>query len=217
LRHQNIQIIPYGLDLNMFYPQEKKAARSNLKLPIDCKLIVFGAADGIADERKGIKYLRSALKILAEKQWGGKVIIGLFGNSPAHWSPDPGMPVYFLGKFTDEKGLAQVYSAADVFVAPSVQDNLPNTVMEAMACATPVVAFNIGGMPDMIDHQVNGYLSKPYEADDLADGIEWVLMDDKRHQKLCRQARKKCEDCFSMELQAQRYAELYKDVLTKEN
>jgi glycosyltransferase involved in cell wall biosynthesis len=91
---------------------------------------------------------------------------------------------------------------------------LPNTVMEAIACGTPCVAFKIGGMPEMIEHQQNGYLAQPFEVEDLAKGITWVLEDRERHQKLCGHARQKAEQEFTGELQAQRYASLFNEVLT---
>ncbi|WP_373544557.1 glycosyltransferase, partial [Chamaesiphon sp.] len=89
--------------------------------------------------------------------------------------PELGFPIRYMGHLHDEISLALLYSAVDVFVAPSRQDNLPNTVVEAIACGTPTVAFKIGGMPDLIQHQVSGYLALPDDVKDLARGIEWVL------------------------------------------
>jgi glycosyltransferase involved in cell wall biosynthesis len=93
-----------------------------------------------------------------------------------------------------------------------VQDNLPNTVMESLACGTPCVAFDIGGMPDMIEHQQNGYLSKPFDIDDLARGIVWVLEDEERLRKLGINSREKVEQKFSLEIQATSYMLLCKEL-----
>ncbi len=123
-----------------------------------------------------------------------------------------GFKSHYLGKLSDEISLALVYAAADIFVAPSLQDNLPNTVMEAIACGTPCVAFNIGGMSEMIEHQVNGYLAQPYQIDDLAQGIAWVIENRERHQKLCDRAREKAEQEFTLEIQARRYESVYQEL-----
>lgn len=90
-----------------------------------------------------------------------------------------------------------------------MQDNLPNTVMESLACGTPCVAFDIGGMPDMIDHQQNGYLSKPFDIDDLARGIVWVLEDEERLRNLGINSREKVEQNFTLEIQARKYLSIY--------
>jgi glycosyltransferase involved in cell wall biosynthesis len=125
--------------------------------------------------------------------------------------------IAYAEKLNDDISLALVYAAADIFVAPSIEDNLPNTVMEALACATPSVAFKIGGMPDMIEHQENGYLAKPFEVEDLARVINWVLEDTERYNQLCIRARQKVEQQFTLELQAEKYLELYSDILSQSN
>ena len=106
-----------------------------------------------------------------------------------------------------------LYSAADVFILPSVQENLANTVMEAMACGTPCVAFEIGGMPDLIEHQKTGYLAQPYWIDDLATGIVWTIEHSDRHQRLSARAREKVEQEFTQALQAQRYRSLFEEII----
>ena len=105
--------------------------------------------------------------------------------------------------------MAMLLADADVFVAASRLDNLPNTVMEATACGVPTVAFRIGGMPDMIEHQVTGYLSRAFEVTDLADGISWVLADDARLRALKAAARMKAQREFGSALQAERMLSIY--------
>ena len=126
---------------------------------------------------------------------------------------DFGLPVYYPGQLHDDVSIALLYAAADVIVTPLRQNNLPNTVVESLACGTPAVAFDIGGMPDMIEHKINGYLAKPFDSSDLAAGIDWVLSDDKRHKDLCIKAREKAVNCFDIEKIARQYAELYEEVL----
>jgi len=118
-----------------------------------------------------------------------------------------------MGHLHDEISQILLYSAADVLVAPSMQENLSNAVMESLACGTPVVAFDIGGMPDMIDHQVNGYLARPFEPDDLADGIMWVLENKDRHSMLSQSARQTVVERYTLQAVANRYLTLYQSIL----
>jgi glycosyltransferase involved in cell wall biosynthesis len=122
-----------------------------------------------------------------------------------------------MGKLNDDISLVLLYSAADVFVAPSTQDNFPNTILEALACGTPVVAFNIGGVKDQIDDRITGYIARPFEPEDLADGIKWILIDRDRHYSLCKQARVKAERDFQLKTQAELYIQLFQDILAEGN
>jgi len=166
-----------------------------------------------SDRRKGFHLLQPALQSLSKFGWHDRTELVVFGSSQPSNQADLGFKSHYFGKLGDDISLALVYAAADVFVAPSIQDNLPNTVMEAIACGTPCVGFNIGGMPDMIEHQQNGYLAKPYEIEDLAQGIAWVRENPERHQKLSRRAREKTEQEFTLELQARRYLSLFTEIL----
>ena len=141
-----------------------------------------------------------------------QVELVIFGASQPQNPPNFGFQAHYLGKLNDDISLALVYAAADVFVAPSVQDNLPNTVMESLACGTPCVTFKIGGMPDMIEHQLNGYLAQPFEVEDLATGVAWVLENKERWRRLCDRAREKVEQEFSVERQAQLYFSLFQEI-----
>ncbi|WDN89043.1 hypothetical protein BuS5_02011 [Desulfosarcina sp. BuS5] len=140
----------------------------------------------------------------------------VFGDREPENPTDFGLPVHYLGCLHDDIGIALLYAAADVMVAPSRQDNLPNTVIESLACGTPVIAFDICGMPDMIDHKLNGYLAKPFNTSALASGINWVLSDNSRHKDLCIKAGEKAVACFDIKKVARRYAELYRDVPGRE-
>jgi glycosyltransferase involved in cell wall biosynthesis len=137
----------------------------------------------------------------------------IFGASRPQKPPEFGFKTHYLGILKDDLSLALAYSAADVFVLPSLQDNLPNTVLEAIACGTPAVGFQIGGMPDLIEHQQNGYLAKPYQIEDLAQGLIWILENESRRQKLSDRARQKAEQEFSLQLQTQRYLNLFQELV----
>lgn len=204
-----VEIFPNGIDLQCYQPREKSIVRNLLNLPTDKLLILFGAGGGTSDSRKGFPLLTAALQRLGQTEWRTRINLVIFGGLPPEKPLELGFPVHYMGKLNDDLSLALVYAAADVFVAPSVQENLSNTVVEAIACGTPCVAFNIGGMPDLIEHQQNGYLVKPYDVEDLTQGIVWVLKHPERHQNLQKCARKKAEEDFSQRLQAQRYSTLF--------
>lgn len=216
LQDVRVEVIPYGIDLEQYQPFDRSIARKILRLPENKQLVLFGAMNATGDRRKGFHLLQPALKSLSQTKWQDKIDLVVFGSSRPTNEPDLGFKSHYLGKLGDDISLALVYAAADVFVAPSVQDNLPNTVIEAIACGTPCVAFNIGGMPDIIDHQQNGYLASAYNIEDLARGIAWVLEDRERHQQLCHQARSKAEQEFTQELQARRYLSLFTEMVAGE-
>ena len=207
-----IHVIPNGLDLAVYKLTDKTYARSILKLPLDVKLILFGAVNSTIDRNKGFHLLLSALQQLSV-QLTSEAALVVLGATSSSQDPDMGLPTYYLGHLSDDISLALAYSAADVFVAPSLQENLPYTVMEALACGTPSVAFQIGGIPDLIEHQRNGYLAKSYDVGDLANGIEWVLQDEDRRQSLSQQARKKIEVEFDIKIVSKRYKSLYEQLM----
>jgi glycosyltransferase involved in cell wall biosynthesis len=208
----SVKVIPYGFDLQRYKPINRSFARQVLNLPQDKQLILFGSMSP-NDPRKGFQFLKQALTKLAEEGWQNKVELLILGNQDPNNELGSSFKTHALGRLNDDISLAFVYAAADVFAAPSTEDNLPNTVLEAIACGTPCVAFKIGGMPDMIEHQRNGYLAQPYETEDLARGIAWTLQDRENHQKLCHRAREKTEQEFTLELQANRYLSLYEEIL----
>lgn len=212
-----IEVIPNGLDTQIYKPINKQHARNILGLPLDAQIILFGAIGATSAPRKGFQLLKPALHKLSQNLNEGtsapkyRIELVIFGASEPINPPDLAFKTNYLGKLNDDITLTLVYAAADIFVAPSIEDNLPNTVLEALACGTPCVSFDIGGMSDLIEHQQNGYLAKPFDISDLANGIAWVLARE-RHQKLCDRAREKVEQ-FTSQLQAERYATLYQELL----
>lgn len=214
-KQYKIKVIPYGLNTEVFKPIDKCMAREALNLPQNKKLVLFGAGSKSGDPRKGFQFLLEAFQHLDPSYWKDSLGLVIFGESASESTLQTSFSVHFLGKFSDDVALSLAYSAADVFVAPSMQDNLPNTVLEALACGTPCLAFDIGGMPDMIDHQQNGYLATPYDVNDLAQGIKWILKDVDRYLLLSKMARQKVEQEFKLELQAHRYLALYKELLNQ--
>ncbi|NMG11523.1 glycosyltransferase family 4 protein [Brasilonema sp. UFV-L1] len=211
-----VEVIPNGLNPSRYKPVNRQLAREFLNLPQTKQLILFGAEKATLDKRKGFHLLQSALRDLSQlSSWRDRVELVVFGSSQSDQQIDLGFPSHYLGKLSDDISLSLVYAAADVFIAPSLEDNLPNTVMEAIACGTPCVAFKIGGMPDMIEHQKNGYLAQPYKIEDLIQGILWILEDEQRYQELSDSARQKVEREFTFEIQARRYLSLFNSILKR--
>ena len=212
-----IEVIPNCIDTNIYKPINRKVAREQLNLPQDKKLILFGAASATSNKRKGFDFLRKALQYLSKSGYHDELELVIFGASRPERPPEFGFKEHYLGRFGDDLSLALIYSVADVFVAPSIQEAFGNTVLEALACGVPCVGFDIGGIPDMIEHQKNGYLVQPFKIEDLARGITWVLENQERHQKLSYRARKKVEQEFALEIPARRYLSLFTEILEKSN
>ena len=218
LGSQPVQVIPNTLDTQVFKPCSKSEARKKMGLPADKFLLLSGFMPSRKDMHKGTPYLLEALSILL-KDYNVEpdaVEMVVFGNRNNKNLPDFGIKATFLGTISEEEKLAICYSAADVFISPSLEDNLPYTVMESLACGTPVVAFDIGGIPDMVQHLASGYLAKYKSADDLAAGINWVYTHPQR-EKLNESARKTIEDRFAEELIAKRHIQLYQSLLNQEH
>ena len=207
-----IEVIPNGVDVQSYKPVEKHAARKRYSLPKDKKLILFGGKSATLDPNKGFHLYQEALRELAANTRNDQVELVFFGSLEPDKLSDLGFKSHYLGWQDDDIGLAQLYSAADVFVLPSIQESLGYTVMEAMACGTPAVAFSQGGVPDLIDHRQNGYLAKPYEPSDLARGLGWIIEDKHRWQELSFNARRKIENAFAMEKVAKRHLDLYQEL-----
>lgn len=173
-REVPVSVIPYGLNTDVFRPLDQTVARRILGLPADGKLVLFGADSGAGDPRKGFDLLVQALHRLSPEARRDTGLV-MFGGAGSTDLAGLAARVYPLGSINDDDRLACAYSAADVFVAPSREDNLPNTVLEALACGTPCLAFDIGGMPDLIEPMQTGYLAVPFAPEELAAGLAWLL------------------------------------------
>ena len=200
--------IPNAINVDIFRNIDMDVARTRLGLPVNRKLLLFNAMNATTDERKGYKYL---LEAIAEMDLTTIELVVVGSDRLSGMEPD-GLKVHLKGIIRDSEAMAQCYSACNVFVLPSLQDNLPNTVMEALACGTPVVAFNTGGIPDMVEHKMNGYLAKYMSAGDLAKGISWCLYESDG-QDLSNFARNKVLKNFSEDVVIQKYVDLYRQVL----
>lgn len=215
LSGQTVQNIPNPINTNLFKPRDKNEARRKLNLPEQGKLLLFGAPI-ITDKRKGIDYLVESCNLLAQKHPELKETLSVvaFGNQSEQLKPLLPFRVFSLNYITDKHELVDLYNAADLFVTPSLEDNLPNTIMEAMACGVPCVGFHTGGIPEMIDHLHNGYVARYKSPEDFADGISWIL-NESGYASLSEQAWRKAVSNYSESTVAKRYMEVYNKITEK--
>jgi glycosyltransferase involved in cell wall biosynthesis len=203
--------IPNAIDTEIWQPIDRAEARKMMGLPQGIQLIAFGAMAGGEQERKGFDLLVDALGHLRGQPPGLEIII--FGQSRPKDVPDLGFPIHYAGHLHDDLSLRALYSAADAMIIPSRMDNLPNTGVEALACGTPVIAFNTGGLADIVSHKRTGWLARAFDTEDLAEGIKWVLGEQAHHRNLMESAREDAIKRFSYPVIASQYRALYERVL----
>jgi glycosyltransferase involved in cell wall biosynthesis len=209
LNGKQIQTIPNPLNTSIYYPANNRTqARARWGFPLNKKLLLFGALN-ISDKRKGMDYLVEASHFLGKRS---DIEIIAFGEAKSRITSLFPIPVLFTGYLSDERDINALYNMADVFVIPSLEENLPNTIMEAMACGTPCVGFNTGGIPEMIDHKKNGYVAEYKNAEDLAAGIEWVL-ENVEALNLSEACVRKVQENYAEQAVVKRYISLYSDAL----
>lgn len=202
--------IPNAIDTMFFRPQYKTYARQQFQLPLDKKLLLFGS-QRITDKRKGFRLLVDALNIINVKypDIAHDVELVVVGGDSEKVREAVPFGVYTVSYVSEPEKMVALYNAIDVYVTPSLQDNLPNTIVESMACGIPCVGFNVGGIPEMIDHKENGYVAEYKNAADLAEGIVWTLTSN--YSTLSRNARVKAVDTYGEEAVAKKYIEVYEN------
>lgn len=211
-RNKQVDVIPNPIDTNFYVPMDRKKCREDLGLPTDKKLILFGAAN-MLDVRKGFRYLEEALAILRDNFPGlcTHIELVVFGNMKHSVQKLFTFNTHVMKFVSDPHMLVKLYNAADTFILPSIQDNLPNTVVESLCCGTPVVGFRIGGVPEMIEHNKSGFLAEVKNSLSLANGIYNMLFfgDDTYRAN----ARNSALEKFSEHVVAQKYIEVYRKAL----
>ena len=200
--------LPNPIDIDVFRPLEKVSSRNRLSLPITRKLLLFGAMSPF-DKRKGLSQLLQALNSMS----GVDFELVMFGKADSDLSELTEIKIHMMGSIGDDDTLVHLYSAADAVIVPSLQENLSNLIMESMACGTPVIAFDIGGNSDMVDHMLNGYLAKPLDIHDLAAGIKCVFSEN-HLLEFSLAARAKVVDEFCYEVVSEKYMQLFKAIIT---
>ncbi|MBQ1669916.1 MAG: glycosyltransferase family 4 protein [Prevotella sp.] len=201
LRGQKIVSIPNPIDTHIYRSGDKQTARKNLGLPEDKRLILF-VSQRVTNKNKGMDYLIDACRQLKDYEL---VILGGHAEEVVDQLPLKAHP---LGYVNDERRIVEIYQAVDVFVLPSLSENLPNTIMEAMACGVPCVGFKVGGIPEEIDHKRNGYVAEYRDSDDLARGIRWILSE-ADYDQLSQEAVRKVAHSYSQQSVAISYLDVY--------
>ena len=208
-KDRKIEMIHVGMDYNLFRPRDKRTVREILEISVDKKIVLFGAMNATSDPLKGYDLLIQALRKLDNIK---DVELLIFGTSNIDKLYINNIKIHFLGHISDNFLLNLFFNAADIFILPSMRENLPYVIMESLSCGTPVIAFDIGGISDMIDHKVNGYLAKPFGIDDLAKGIKWVL-NLSSYDKLSKNTREKVIKEFDNRKIAEKHTELYNNAI----
>lgn len=211
LKDKNISVIGNAINTEFFRNVDKSLARDILGLPQNRHIILFGAVNSLENKLKGFQYLLKAVELLNKNNNTKEINLAIFGNRDRIKTS---FKTYYFGFLNDDISLKILYSAADVFVLPSMSENLPNVIMEAMSCGTPCVAFNVGGISDMIEHKKNGYLAEPFDINDLSRGIEYILKNDSNN-FLGIEARNKIINYYSEQEIAKKHIKLYKTILEK--
>lgn len=209
---RRIEVIPNALDTATFEPMDPQVGRALFDLPADDRLVLFGAGNPLGDHRKGHDLLRMALVELATEGGLEDVHLVIFGTDDPEEPPDFGFDTTYVGYLEDDVSLAMLYSAADAMVVPSRYEGFGQTAAEALACGTPVVAFDATGPRDIVDHEETGYLADPYDPSDLARGIEWVLVETDDDATLSEQARTVAVERYDYGAVGQQYLSLYADI-----
>ena len=215
-RTHRIETIPNSLDTDIFNPIEKETARKNLGLQAKGLILLFGSENG-NEKRKGFKELLSAIRTCMESKEFSQmardreIIVICFGQ-PARELETSGIKVIPLGILQTDDQLRNAYCAADIFILPSLDDNLPNTMLESMSCGTPVISFNVGGMPDVIINDQTGLTVPANDTKALGNAIVSLCRDSKKRVFMSHNCRTKMVDHYSLEVQARNYLALYSDL-----
>lgn len=201
-----LDLIYNGIDINIFRPQDKLQARRELGLPIDKKIVLFLADGGKNNQWKGWKYADKLTEFWAKDKNVFFLCIGGRGKNINNIS--------FTDYVKDPKKIAKYYAAVDVFLFPSIAENFPLVVLEAMSCGLPILAFAVGGVPEAVNHKEHGYIAKYRDQEDLNNGLKWLLDLSVDENKNIRQnCSKRVRDHFSLELMTKNYLNLYQRIL----
>jgi glycosyltransferase involved in cell wall biosynthesis len=211
--NHEVKVIPTGVDTTLYKPIQKQLARELLNLPQDKKIVLIGAC-AFDDKCKGGEHLPSIFRALSSgggEHNGYEVVC--FGSQSKEIQANSHITIRYAGYLNDDISLVLYYNACDVFLVPSTFDNLPNTAIESIACGTPVVAFDVCGLPDVVLHKVNGYLAKPFDVQDFVNGIDFVLQESGRSDALSVNARRIALEKFDIQHVTRQYMALYESLI----
>jgi glycosyltransferase involved in cell wall biosynthesis len=212
LKQFDIHVIPNGLNTEVFHPVQRETARAQLGIGNSRRVILF-SAESITDRRKGGALLSQALERLVADQSPANILLMVVGKDAQHWTPKLPFEIKRFDLVTSDEQLAVLYSAADVFVLPTLAENLPNGVLESMACGTSPVTFAVGACPEAVRHMETGYVARYKDIGDLAHGIKLLLEDSQLRGRLEERCRQVARAEYSLDLQARRFLSLYQDII----
>lgn len=216
LRRYPVTVIPNCLDVNAFRPLEEKEIstrwRNFQEKRFAKPFVLYGAINAATDKIKGFANLLSALRLLEQQGHRDDFELVVFGASESELSMDVNIPIRYVGYVGNTEELASLYNLASVMVVPSLTEVFGQTASEALACGTPVVAFQCTGIQEVVDHKVDGYLAKPYDSMDLAHGILWCL-EHNQDNCLSLAAREKVLKEYTFDAVCGKYKDLYEKVV----
>ena len=210
-QNRNIAFIPNGINTNEWKALDKSKARDCFGINLSSKVVSMGAMT-MDNEIKGGKLLRSIMDKLLQDKSCSDIVFLVSGAGESKYINE-NATVVRTGLLRTNEQMRQFYNVADLFILPSLIDNLPNMLMEAMACGTPCVGFNTGGVPEMIDHKKNGYVAESFNVDDFVNGMKWVLFNS-NYQDLSMAARHKVETEYDIINTVKQYLNLYQSILS---
>ena len=208
MRHWPVTRIPHVVDSQAFYPMPMNEARSALRLPHEIPLILFLASAGIHDQRKGWDLLDDALSRVVIAHPDVEVVI--VGPKDSAYTNPQGVQIHWRGQVSGNESLRLHYNAATMTAVPSREDNMPLTAMEAQSCGRPVVAFDLGGLPDIVEHDASGVLASPLDTKALAEAIEIAIS---RAADMGSRARERALSTWSESVVTRSYLSIYESVL----
>ena len=201
LADKPLEIINNGIDTAKFYPTSKAQAKREIGVPADKRLILALSDRGRSNVLKGGNFVKKLADHFPETQFIS------IGNDEEGAEKN----IRFVKKIYDHDILRSYYQAADLFLLPSLAENFPLASLEAMACGTPVVAFAVGGVSEQISHQIDGYLAKGQDIDDLIRGVNFIYA--AHAPELAQRCRRKIEERFSAAAMVKKYFNLYPRVI----
>ncbi len=220
-KNLRVEVIPNSLETDIFSPIVKAEAKKRLDIAEDTITLLFGAQDG-SEKRKGFNELVSALQHcksdarFQELLINNKIKVLCFGY-PSQDLEAIGLPVVSLGYLDSDEKIREVYSAADIFILPSLEDNLPNTILESLSCSTPVIAFSVGGVPDIVESGITGELVPSYDVRKLGEAILSLIFNPFLRETMGQNGREKIVREYSLDNQANHYLSLYQDLQMNKN
>ena len=206
------RVIPNGVDLTIFYPGDRREARAMLVIPQDAKMLLFVGHATWSNPWRDYAILEAAVKRVAERLPDERVILVCLGEERRPERVGRA-EVQFIGYQKDPATVARFYQAADIYLHASKADTFPNTVLEALACGTPVVATAVGGVPEQMKDGATGFLVPPGDAEAMVKAIITLLTDDALRMRLARSAAEDAQRRFSVNRQVDDYTGWYREIL----